>query len=408
MKSKLFVLLAAILVATLVLGCAAPPPEAPPAPPPPAPAPEKPAPSPEKPAPSPEKPAPAPEEPAPDVRAQIIAQAKEEGELVVIGSHGEDMGLLKGFTDKYPFIEMKGMDMNTTKTVNRVVLEYKAARPSTDVVEVGDDGLSTLAALGALQKPEVPFPHMKDFDPRLQPASGLFVTVFASARAQGAYNSDMVPPDEVPTTWDMMTDPKWTGNTIISASGEDMPLTLASLWAEDGKLNWDRSFDFWGKLFQQEPIITKGYRRGNEQLASGERAFFWFTAIQPAVRMYLDEGAPVGIMAWPTLPTSFRPLGITKGAPHPAAAWLLIDYVMSPEGQFECTERGEVLGGFLPLNKNAKPGRHAQYVMEKGITQANTNSAYPEFTLDGMTNDLYTPENVKKSEDWFLEQMGVR
>jgi iron(III) transport system substrate-binding protein len=313
-----------------------------------------------------------------------------------------------GFTDKYPFIEMKGMDMNTTKTVNRVVLEYKAARPSTDVVEVGDDGLSTLAALGALQKPEVPFPHMKDFDPRLQPASGLFVTVFASARAQGAYNSDMVPPDEVPTTWDMMTDPKWTGNTIISASGEDMPLTLASLWAEDGKLNWDRSFDFWGKLFQQEPIITKGYRRGNEQLASGERAFFWFTAIQPAVRMYLDEGAPVGIMAWPTLPTSFRPLGITKGAPHPAAAWLLIDYVMSPEGQFECTERGEVLGGFLPLNKNAKPGRHAQYVMEKGITQANTNSAYPEFTLDGMTNDLYTPENVKKSEDWFLEQMGVR
>ncbi len=78
MKNKLFVLLAAILVATLVLGCAAPAP-APPA--------EKPAPSS---APAPEKPsaAPAPGKPTPSQLEQIIAKAKEEGEVVVAGSHG--------------------------------------------------------------------------------------------------------------------------------------------------------------------------------------------------------------------------------------------------------------------------------------------------------------------------------
>jgi ABC-type Fe3+ transport system substrate-binding protein len=217
----------------------------------------------------------------------------------------------------------------------------------------------------------------------------------------------MVSPDDVPTSWEEMTDPKWKGKTIVSASSDDFPLNLAWLWKEDGKLNWERSFDFWEKLFQHEPLIGTGYSRGAEQVAAGERAIFWFVPPGPPVRM-LTGGAPISLIAFPKSHMGFRTLGILKGAPHPAAAWLFIDYITSPEGQFEYTERGEVLGGFLPLNKNAKPGRHAQYVMELGITQANTNSAYPEFTLDGMAETLYTPENVKKSEDFFLEQMGVK
>jgi hypothetical protein len=34
--------------------------------------------------------------------------------------------------------------------------------------------------------------------------------------------------------------------------------------------------------------------------------------------------------------------------------------------------------------------------------------AAADFTLDGMAARLYSPENIKKSEDFFLQQMGVR
>jgi hypothetical protein len=181
MKSKLFVLLAAILVASLVLGCAAPAP---------APSPEGPAPSP---APSPEKPSPAPspappgEKPASSELEQIIAKAKEEGEMVVVGSHGDDFATqLEGFKAKYPFITLKGLDLNSTKTVNRAVMEVKAGRVTMDVTEIGENGQYLLAGEGYLQEPEVEFPHLQDFEARFQPSSGLFVSFQISPRNQGA------------------------------------------------------------------------------------------------------------------------------------------------------------------------------------------------------------------------------
>ena len=125
MKGKLFVLLAAILVASLVLGCAKPPPAPPAAP---------------SPAPS-AAPSPAPPSAAPSQLEQIIAKAKEEGEVVISGSNADDYGrVLEGFKEKYPFITIKGMSLNTAKTVNRVMMEVKAGRPTTDVFGTSDDG----------------------------------------------------------------------------------------------------------------------------------------------------------------------------------------------------------------------------------------------------------------------------
>jgi iron(III) transport system substrate-binding protein len=335
----------------------------------------------------------------------MIEQAKEEGELVFMGSHAEEfVELLTGFKEEYPFLTLKGIQLNTTKTVNRSVMEVKAGRVTVDLVDIGSDGTYTLAREDALQKPEAELPHLRDFDPRFQPSSGLFVSVLGSVRNQGAYNTELVPSNEVPTSWEEMSDPKWKGKTIISSSGEEMPLDLAYLWRKDGQLNWERSFAFWEKLFQQEPLVGSGYRRGNEQLAAGERALFWFTSNEPPT-LHRFEGAPTDIFAFPKFPGSVRTMGILKGAPHPAAAWLFIDYLTSPEGQFEYTE---VIGPKLPLNPKAKLGKYAQFTIEKGCTQENTDMASPDFTLDAMAAKLYSPENLKKSEDFFLEQMGVR
>ncbi len=377
MRNKLFVLLAAILVASLVLGCVKPPPPPPP-----------------------EKPTPPPGKPAPDPREQMIAQAKEEGEVVIMGSTA-----LKGFQEKYPFITVKGMALNTANTVNRAVMEARAGRVTVDMVEISDEGQYLMAQLGALQKPEVPYPHMKDFDPRFQPSSGLFVVVLLNPRPLFVYNTELVPPDELPRSWEEATDPKWTGKTLISVSGEDKPGRLAWLWREDGELAWERSFDWWTKIFQQEPLVTNGYRRGAEQLAAGERAIFWLTPPGPARRLYFD-GAPVAIHYVPPVSAlGNRSMGITKDAPHPAAAWLLIDYYTSPEGQFEATE---IRNAALPLNKRAKPGKLAQFIMEAGGTWENSEASRPDFTMDAAAAVVYTPENRKKSEDFFLQQMGVR
>ncbi len=191
------------------------------------------------------------------------------------------------------------------------------------------------------------------------------MTTLVTLRLQGAYNTEMLAPEEVPRSWEEMADAKWKGMVIYSASAEEMPARFAYMWRKDGQMDWERSFTFFTRLFQQEPLITTGFRRGAEQTTAGERAIFWLTAIGPFAQQHLN-GAPVALIAFPQLPTpNFNVSGITNGAPHPAAAWLFIDYLTSPEGQFEYTD---TISAKLILNKKARPGKLAQWMIEQGGT----------------------------------------
>ncbi len=313
---------------------------------------------------------------------------------------------LKGFQKKYPFIAVKGLALNTAKTVNRVMTEVKAGRVTVDVFDTSDDGAYTLAQQGALQKPLAPYPHLSDCEPRLQPSSGLFVATFVNPRAQGTYNTDLVPPEEVPRSWEEMASPKWKGKVLLSSSLEDIPARLAYLWRKDGELNWERSFDFFRKLRAQEPLITKGFRRGSEQLSMGEKSIFWMAPPGFAVLLAF-EGAPIGIIAFPKFLGGFRTLGITKRAPNPNAAWLSIDYITSPEGQFEYTGTISI---HLPLNPNAKPGKFTQWAMEYGCRLENSEVAASDYTIDGMAAVVYRAEFQKKSavsHNWWKFDLAI-
>jgi iron(III) transport system substrate-binding protein len=335
----------------------------------------------------------------------MITKAKAEGELVIAGSLADYfMERAEGFKKKYPFIQVKGLSLNTTKTVNRIVAEVQAGRPSIDLEETTDEGGMILFDAGTLQKPE-PFPHMRDFNPKFQPSSGMYVCLVGSPVVQGAYNTDLVAAEELPRTWEEMTSPRWKGRVIISASGEEVPGQLAWVWRKDGQLDWDGAFDFYRKLKAQDPLITRGYRGGAEQLATGEKSFFWFSVTGPPAVKRLDDGAPLGLIAFPKFVTVFRAAGIVKGAPHPASAWLFIDYLMSPEGQHWYTD---VASAKLVLNTKAKPGRLAEYMMSEGVTFENSELLDSDFSVDAMGAALYNPENLKKSKDFFFELMGIR
>jgi len=331
---------------------------------------------------------------ASSLREQMITKAKQEGQLVAAGQQVDFFrNKLKGFHKKYPFLRVKAFKADTSGTLNRTLAEARAGKVSMDLIAVANDGQQHLVEAGVLQKYE--FPHFRDFVAGHQPAHGLYVNAFVSPDMQGAYNTDMVPRKDVPKSWDEMTDPKWTGKTMLSRSQEDMPARLAWLWRENGKLNWDRSFDFFSKLGKHNPLITRGHRGGVKRLAAGEVAIFWFAALGPTSRTAFN-GAPIGLISFPTNTNRYRAYGILKGAPHPAAAWLLVDYLMSPEGQFEYTN---IVGARLLLNKKAKPGGMARWLVEQGVRLENF------VPLDVTALDT---KKVKKSERFFFELLGIR
>ena len=336
---------------------------------------------------------------AESLRDKMTAQAKKEGTVVLSGSQVDQMrDQFTGFRKRYPFITIKARPANTRDTINRVLLENRVNKSSIDVVHVGDDGGETLAGRGIVQK--FTFPHLKDFIANSQPSHGLYVAMTSFPRFQGAYNTQLVPREQTPRTWDDMLDPRWNGKTLLSRSSEEIPANLAWLWREGEKLNWKRAFDFFEKLVKgQKPLVARGYRGGINRIASGELDVFWFVAPGPPVRLAL-RNAPIGIIAFPKFHGGYRTLSVPKHASHPAAAWLFIDYMTSPEGQFEHTDK---VGANFPLNKKAKQGRLGVWLAKQGATIENADIPPPD-----KISQIFTEEVLKKSETFYFKLLGLR
>jgi len=340
-----------------------------------------------------------PDASADSLRDQMIVKAKKERMVVVAGSIAEDIKRdLKGFRKKYPFITIKDLEMNTKDTVNRVSLEARAGRLSIDWAGISEDGSEIFVRRGILAKYE--FPHLKDFVRGSQPPHGLYVGGMANPRVQGMYNTELISPKDVPRSWEDMGDPKWKGKTMLSRSSEEIPGRLAWLWRKNGKWDWERAFDLFTKLKAQNPVIGRGYSGGAQRVAAGEVAIFWFCPITVPARLSMTKGAPVSLIAFPRMFGGLRAWSIFKDAPHPASAWLLMDYITSPEGQFEFTDR---VGGFIPLNRKAKIGAQAKWSVDRG-------AKVEDMDLIDLSNlkEIYSNKVQKKSEGFYFKLLGLR
>ena len=91
---------------------------------------------------------------------------------------------------------------------------------------------------------------------------------------------------------------------------------------------------------------------------------------------------------------------IYKEAPHPASAWLLVDYLTSPEGQFEYTD---VVNAELPLHPKAKPGRLAQWMIGQGLTPEILDMIPPE-----ELRTTWDPKLIRKATDMYQRTLGYK
>ena len=334
-----------------------------------------------------------------DMRARMIEKAKKEGAFVVAGSNAAEFrDRLKGFRKKYPWLKVKAFDANTSATINRVVTEAKAGKLTIDMVGVDESGTESLAQKGLLKGYD--YPHMKDMIGNTQPRHGQYVDGFMNPRVQGIYNTELVKAQDVPRNWDDMTSARYKGLVLLSRSSEEFPSRMAWLWGSTDNLNWEKSFDFFTRMVKnQKPAIGRGYAGGTKRVAAGDVGIFWFPALGTYSKLKA-KGAPVEMIAFPKFPMTFRSYAIMKDAPNPAGSWLLIDYLMSPEGQYEYTN---VVSAKVVVNKHAKSGKLAKILVEGGATEENAALVEPDTAAR-----IYTPEVLKKSEDFFFKLLGIK
>jgi iron(III) transport system substrate-binding protein len=259
-------------------------------------------------------------------RDRLIADAKAEGELSLYTSMTADVAeaITKAFT------EQTGVKVSLYRAASETVLqrllqEASANHPGADVVETNDREMSAVSGEGLAQPYTGERRDKVGEEGRFDDWTATRYNLFTPS-----WNTTKVPAGEQPKSWEDLADPKWNGQLAMELSDYDWYLTLYSYWQTKGKS--DAEIDRLFSDMANGAKVVKGHTVMGELLSAGQ---FSVAASNYSylVQRGKDKGAPVAYEPF-VQPVIARPQGaaLMKSAPHPAAALLFVDWMLT-EGQ---------------------------------------------------------------------------
>ena len=267
-------------------------------------------------------------------REQKLAEgARKEGVVSIYTSlNPKDAApILEAFEKKYK-VKTVLWRASGEKMVQRALTEARAGRYTPDVLESDGVEMEILAREKLLA--EFSSPSFKDLPPSAFPPHRLYVADRFNFFTI-AYNTTLVKPDEVPNTYAELLLPRWNGKLGIEASDSDWFAALVKSMGEKEGMVYFR------KLAEARPQVRTGHTLMSELVAAGEIPLA-AAVYNHAVERLALAGAPI---KWKALaPTMGRPgaLGLARNAPHPHAALLFADFMLSREGQDLIRQRNRV------------------------------------------------------------------
>jgi iron(III) transport system substrate-binding protein len=231
--------------------------------------------------------------------------------------------VVEAFEKKY------GLDVDLWRAgseavLNRTLQETRAGRYVVDVVETNGPELESLHREQVLQL--VRSPHHADLIPAAIRPHGEWVGTRLNVFVQ-AYNTKLVQKAELPKTWDDLRHPKWKGRLGIEQEDSDW---LAGVFGEIGEEQGPKIFK---EITASNGMsVRKGHTLLTELVVAGEVPLA-LTVYNYKAEQLRAEGAPID---WFTIGNAIaRPngVGVARRAPHPHAAVLFYDFVISDEGQ---------------------------------------------------------------------------
>jgi iron(III) transport system substrate-binding protein len=225
-----------------------------------------------------------------------------------------------------------------TRDVGKIVgFAAVGQAPEWDLMVIHDGGHATLW----LKKLHKPFDYRKlGVDPKLIHYDNGTVS-FANQFVLPAYNNKVLPPQDVPKSWDDLLNPKWRGGKLGMGTATHHLARLATFWGEKKTTEWVKG------LAKQEPYLGELGTLYN-RLQLGE-ILVAITMTDSFVHQAKLKGAPVvhaeGIE--PVISPAYN-AGVLKGALHPNAAHLFAAFFTTPEAQEIWEKYGGQTSAFVP------------------------------------------------------------
>ncbi len=267
----------------------------------------------------------------PDRETVLIEGAKREGKVMLYSAMIEDQALrpiIKAFKEKYPFIDAEFWRADTRDLINKALAEARARSVNVDIVEGGGVSQGMIRA-GVTQAFSLPI--LTSYEKDLYDPKGMWAATRLSYFGL-AYNTKLVTAGDAPKTYDDLLDPKWKGRLAWAATtetgGAAMFITFIRSWMGDEK------GEAWlAKLSQQKIANLSGSpREVVNKVMDGEYAMSLGIFLNHPI-ISAQKGAPVAPRPLEPVVGNASVMILMKAAPHPHAAMLLMDFLLSRKGQ---------------------------------------------------------------------------
>ena len=256
--------------------------------------------------------------------AKLVEGAKKEGKMVFYSSLNveDNNGLLKRFEEKYPFIKTELNRLTADRLLIRFQSEARAKKPIADVIMNGGARTYITKKEGLLMK--YVSPESKFYGTGFKDPDGYWTDAYLNAHVL-VYNTRMLKPAEVPLTHADLLKPQWSGKFVMVSKAYEWFLKIIKLQGEA------KGMEFFKRLAAQKP----GFRIGSSQIAdlvaAGEHPL-GINTYSTNIEDLKAKGAPVEWVGLDPVVATLHPIAVSAAAPHPNAAKLFVDFVLSREG----------------------------------------------------------------------------
>ena len=257
---------------------------------------------------------------AADRQDKLLEGARREGGLTLYSSATTaDMAVvLPAFETKYG-LKVKFWRGDSEGILQRAVTETRGGRNEFDVIETSGATMEALRREELLQ--QVASPVFADISPKGQYPHGAWIASRFQVQSN-AYNTATIRPEDAPKSWDDLASPRWKGKIGVESENAIWLGALAQYMGEDKAIALFRAIGANGVT------LRKGHTLLANLVASGE------TPIGLGLYRYREEqlrneGAPIAPLDFEPLVVHPIGVGLSRQAPHPNAALLFIDFLLT-------------------------------------------------------------------------------
>lgn len=278
---------------------------------------------------------------------KTVAAAEKEGQLTpyIFENGPVTVETVQAFEKTFPKIKVNQLRGRGNDLGPRIIAERRAGKYLADIFTGGKGTAHATLYIGKVLDPVKPLLILPDVVDETKWWRGrhkyidpeekyIFVFVGNGGGVNINYNKQLVNPAEFTSYWDLLN-PKWKGKIVATdprTRGMDTPVLFFYYHPKLGP-------EFLKRLYgDMDVTVAREYRQPVDWLAIGK-----FSLCIPCVTDEMDkalkQGLPVGqiykLREGGTLSSSGGTLALLKQAPHPNAAKVFINWLLSRDGQMQ-------------------------------------------------------------------------